>query len=136
VTILEPLWTSLATIGETIPPVKPYDPTDGSDPYIVLPEGSELAEISMARPVLSVLHSKHKSVSGKIELYYPNSWEGMFFANSISGSQEFKGKDVTVDHGRGSIPPHLISGRKGKGFSQLDISTVSGDQFALLGEEA
>lgn len=136
VTILEPLWTSLATIGETIPPVKPYDPTDGSDPYIVLPEGSELAEISMARPVLSVLHSKHKSVSGKIELYYPNSWEGMFFANSISGSQEFKGKDVTVDHGRGSNPPHLISGRKGKGFSQLDISTVSGDQFALLGEEA
>lgn len=136
VTILEPLWTSLATIGETIPPVKPYDPTDGSDPYIVLPEGSELAEISMARPVLSVLHSKHKSVSGKIELYYPNSWEGMFFANSISGSQEFKGKDVTVDHGRGSIPPHLISGRKGKGISQLDISTVSGDQFALLGEEA
>ncbi|KAF4961016.1 hypothetical protein FGADI_531 [Fusarium gaditjirri] len=135
VTILEPLWTSLATIGETIPPAKPYDPTDSSDPYIVLPEGSELAEISLARPVLSVLHSKHKSVSGKIELYYPNSWEGIFLANSISGSQEFKGKDVTVDHGRGSIPPHLISGRKGKGFSQLDVSTVSGDQFALLGEE-
>ncbi|KAG5769128.1 hypothetical protein H9Q72_003548 [Fusarium xylarioides] len=135
VTILEPLWTSLATIGETIPPVKSYDPTDGSDPYIVLPEGSELAEISMARPVLSVLHSTHKSVSGKIELYYPNSWEGLFFANSVSGSQEFKGKDVTVDRGRGSIPPHLISGRKGKGYSQLDIRTVSGDQFALLGEE-
>ncbi|KAF4441994.1 hypothetical protein FACUT_2401 [Fusarium acutatum] len=135
VTILEPLWTSLATIGETIPPVKPYDPTDGSDPYIVLPEGSELTEISMARPVLSVLHSTHKSVSGKIELYYPDSWEGLFFANSVSGSQEFKGKDVTVDRGRGSIPPHLISGRKGKGYSQLDIGTVSGDQFALLGEE-
>ncbi|KAF5630587.1 hypothetical protein F52700_7268 [Fusarium sp. NRRL 52700] len=135
VTILEPLWTSLATIGETIPPVKPYDPTDGSDPYIVLPEGSEVAEISMTRPALSVLHSTHKSVSGKIELYYPNSWEGLFFANSISGSQEFKGKDVTVDRGRGSTPPHLISGRKGKGFSQLDIRTVSGDQFALLGEE-
>ncbi|KAF5659622.1 hypothetical protein FDENT_13886 [Fusarium denticulatum] len=135
VTILEPLWTSLATIGETMPPVKPYDPTDGSDPYIVLPEGSELAEISMARPVLSVLHSTHKSVSGKIELYYPNSWEGLFFANSISGTQEFKGKDVIVDRGRGSIPPHLISGRKGKGYSQLDIGTVSGDQFALLGEE-
>ncbi|RBQ73914.1 hypothetical protein FVER14953_11304 [Fusarium verticillioides] len=135
VTILEPLWTSLATIGETIPPVKPYDPTDGSDPYIVLPEGSELAEISMARPVLSVLHSTHKSVSGKLELYYPNSWEGLFFAKSISGTQEFKGKDVIVDRGRGSIPPHLISGRKGKGYSQLDIGTVSGDQFALLGEE-
>jgi hypothetical protein len=136
VTILEPMWTSLATIGETIPPVKPYDPADGSDPYIVLPEGSDVAEISMARPVLSVLHSKHESVSGKVELYFPESWEGMFFANSISGSQEFKGKGVVVEHGRGSMPPHLVDGRKGKGFSQLSIRTVSGDQFALFGEEA
>ncbi|KAF9772243.1 hypothetical protein IL306_010024 [Fusarium sp. DS 682] len=134
VTLLEPMWTSLATIGETIPPVKPYDPKDGNDPYIALPEGSDFAEISMTAPALSVLKSKHKSVSGKVELFYPASWEGVLFANSVSGSQDFKGKGLEITHEGGSFT-HMIRGRKGKGFSSLEVNTVSGDQFALIGEK-
>ncbi|KAF4336500.1 hypothetical protein FBEOM_9632 [Fusarium beomiforme] len=135
VTLLEPMWTSLATIGGTIPPVKPYDPNDGNDPYLVLPEASDVAEISMTAPALSVLKSVHKSVSGKVELFYPASWEGILFAHSVSGSQDFQGKGLEIKHEGGSFT-HIIRGKKGKGFSSLEVNTVSGDQIALIGEKA
>ncbi|KAF4451347.1 hypothetical protein F53441_5613 [Fusarium austroafricanum] len=134
VTILEPMWTSLATVGGTIPPVKPYDPEDGNDPYLVLPEGTDLAELSMGKPALSVLKSTHKSISGSVKLFYPGSWEGLLFANSVSGSQDYQGKDLKITHEGGSFTK-IIRGRKGSGYSSLEVNTVSGDQFALIGEK-
>ncbi|KAM0554718.1 hypothetical protein ACHAPJ_006789 [Fusarium lateritium] len=134
VTVLEPLWTSLATIGVTIPPVRPYDPEDDHEPYIILPEDSEEVDIAFSKPALSVLSSNHKSVSGGVKLFYPGSWEGLLYAQSISGSQDFQGKGLQITHEGGSFP-RIIKGRKGKGYSSLEVDTVSGDQFALIGEK-
>ncbi|KAF4957067.1 hypothetical protein FSARC_11413 [Fusarium sarcochroum] len=134
VTILEPLWTSLATIGVTIPPVRPYDPEDDHEPYIILPKDSDDAEISLSKPALSVLSSKHKSISGGVKLFYPGSWEGLLFAQSVSGSQDYQGKGLQITHEGGSFAK-IIRGQKGKGYSSLEVSTVSGDQFALIGEK-
>ncbi|SPJ83985.1 uncharacterized protein FTOL_10501 [Fusarium torulosum] len=134
VTILEPLWTSLATVGGTIPPFEPYDPKDGRAPYLVLAEDSDEAEASTSKPALSMLKSKHKSISGKVKLAYPASWEGVVYAQSISGSQDFQGKGLVISH-EGGMVTKILRGRKGKGYSSLEVDTVSGDQFALIGEK-
>ncbi|KAG5662223.1 hypothetical protein KAF25_004462 [Fusarium avenaceum] len=135
VTILEPLWTSLATIGGTIPPFEPYDPKDDRSPYIVLAEeDSDEAEASTSKPALSMLKSKHKSVSGTVKLAYPASWEGILFAQSISGSQDFQGKGLVISS-EGGMVKKILRGRKGKGYSSIEVNTVSGDQFALIGEK-
>ncbi|KAM0201718.1 hypothetical protein ACHAPA_003813 [Fusarium lateritium] len=134
VTVLEPLWTSLATIGGTIPPFEPYDPKDGHPPYLILTEGRDEAEASTSKPALSLLKSKHKSISGKVKLAYPASWEGNVYAQSISGSQDFQGKGLVITH-EGGLVTKTLRGRKGKGYSSLEVDTVSGDQFALIGEK-
>lgn len=133
VNILEPMWTSLATVGSTIPPLEPYDPKSGRPPYLVLTEDSDAAEVSVSKPALSVLKSKHKSISGKVKLSYPASWEGILFAESVSGSQDYQGKDLKLTHEGGSFMK-IIRGRKGNGYSSLEVNTVSGDQVAVIGE--
>ncbi|CAG7565142.1 unnamed protein product [Fusarium equiseti] len=133
VNVLEPLWTSLATIGGAIPPFEPYDPKTGHEPYIVLREDSDVAEVKVSKPAFSVLQSKHKSVSGSIKLSYPASWEGVLFAQSVSGSQDFQGKGLQITHEGGTFMK-IIRGRKGKGYSSLEVNSVSGDQVALIGE--
>ncbi|KAM0352909.1 hypothetical protein ACHAPU_001792 [Fusarium lateritium] len=134
VTILEPLWTSIATIGGTISPVKPYDPKDGRDPFIILTEESDDASTGDSKPAFSMLKSKHKSVSGSVKLWYPASWEGYLYAHSVSGSQDFQGKGLLITHEGGTFTK-IIRGQKGKGYSSLEVETVSGNQFALIGEK-
>ncbi|CEI63015.1 hypothetical protein FVEN_g427 [Fusarium venenatum] len=134
VNLLEPLWTSLATIGSTIPPLEPYDPKSGRDPYIVLTENDE-TEAKARKSSFGVLQSKHKSISGTVKLVYPQSWEGILYAQSISGSQDFKGKDLKITHEGGTFM-NIIRGRKGdKGYSSLEVNTVSGDQVVVIGEK-
>ncbi|RGP76034.1 hypothetical protein FLONG3_5425 [Fusarium longipes] len=133
VNLLEPLWTSVAAIGTTIPPLEPYDPKRGRDQYLVLTE-EPVAEASVISPAISVLQSKHKSISGKITLLYPKAWEGILYAQSISGSQDFQGKELDLTH-EGGTSLKIIRGRKGKGYSSLEINTVSGDQVAVIGEK-
>ncbi|KAF4462472.1 hypothetical protein FALBO_10713 [Fusarium albosuccineum] len=137
VTVLEPLWTSLATIGETIPPLTPKNPED--EPYLIMPpriQDTRSDKVSVTdTPALSVLSSKHKSISGRVTLRYPSSWEGYLFAQTISGKQDFRGKDLQLTHEGGAFTK-LLKGRKGNGYSQLDVRTVSGDEDALIGKEA
>ncbi|RBR06080.1 uncharacterized protein FIESC28_11191 [Fusarium coffeatum] len=133
VNLLEPLWTSLATIGGAIPPFEPYDPKTGHEPYIVLREDSDVAEVKVSKPAFSVLQSKHKSISGSINLSYPASWEGVLFAQSASGSQKFQGKGLQIEKEGGTFMK-IIRGRKGTGWSSLEVNSVSGDQVAVIGE--
>ncbi|KAM0425280.1 hypothetical protein ACHAPT_009598 [Fusarium lateritium] len=85
-------------------------------------------------PALSTLRSKHNSISGTIRLRYPSSWEGHVSAQTISGSQEVRGRGLEVTHEGGPFG-RRTRGRKGDGNSQLDVSSVSGDQFVIVGEE-
>ncbi|KAF5024998.1 hypothetical protein F66182_2949 [Fusarium sp. NRRL 66182] len=134
VTVLEPLWTRLAIIG-AIPPAKPDAPNIDRGAYGSKSEESETSELgSVYRPTLSVLSSTHRSVSGRVKLFYPASWEGSLFAQSISGTQKFEGKDLRVTH-EGSSFTKVINGQKGSGHSWLEVNTVSGDQYALIGEK-
>ncbi|KAM0361572.1 hypothetical protein ACHAPZ_003126 [Fusarium culmorum] len=134
VKLLEPLWTSPATIGSTIPPLEPYDPKSGRDPYFILTEESE-TESSVSKPVFGLLQSKHKSISGNVKLSYPASWEGILYAQSMTGSQHYQGRDLKITREGGTFM-NIIRGRKGtKGYSSLEVETVSGDQEAQIGEK-
>ncbi|CAM1509337.1 Fc.00g030760.m01.CDS01 [Cosmosporella sp. VM-42] len=139
VTLIEPIWTSLATIGEGIPPQAPPKPhiPGTPDPVVIIldpevPPPDVFATVSP--PALSFLKSKHTSISGKVYLLYPSSWEGILFAQTISGSQNIRGEGLEVS---GSGSPYLrhVKGKKGKGFSDMKIETVSGDQDVLIGRE-
>ncbi|RSL70002.1 hypothetical protein CEP54_002063 [Fusarium duplospermum] len=107
VTILEPFWTTTTTTTAT---------------------GDK------KRPALSALKSKHDSISGTIKLRYPSSWEGHVSAQTVSGSQDIRGRGLEVTH-EGGLFPRRTRGRKGDGNSQMDVSSVSGDEYVLVGEE-
>ncbi|KAK7424222.1 hypothetical protein QQZ08_008710 [Neonectria magnoliae] len=135
VALLEPLWTSLATIGESIPPKTGND--DG-EPYIILPpEMRSTNDVFVVNdtPALSCLASKHSSISGNIKLEYPSSWEGKLLAATISGSQAVRGDGLEVDRESGGPWSKRTRGRKGTGHSQLDIDSMSGDEDVLIGRE-
>lgn len=129
-TVLEPLWTSLATVGGTIPPAVPRDRND--PPFLLPPDTSDAFAIADT-PALSVLKSKHKSVSGDIRLVYPSSWEGSLYAQTVSGSQTVHGKGLEITKSGGMFA-RFVKGKKGSGHSELNVESVSGDQDVLIGK--
>ncbi|KAG9256695.1 uncharacterized protein F5Z01DRAFT_483222 [Emericellopsis atlantica] len=82
---------------------------------------------------LSHLQSEHKSISGDIDLYYPASWTGDFRAQTMTGSQRFRG-DGLHTRKQGGIPK-VVVGHKGEGASQLTVETVTGREDFLVGRE-
>ncbi|KAF7543201.1 hypothetical protein G7Z17_g10927 [Cylindrodendrum hubeiense] len=141
VAILEPLWTSLATIGEAIPPSAPEDLLNDNEPYIIpVPKSSKKGDgfddfVIADTPSFSCLTSKHSSISGKIKLEYPSSWEGTLRATTISGKQTVRGEGLET-HDESSKPwSKRLRGSKGTGHSRLDIDSVSGDEDVLIGKD-
>lgn len=138
--LLSPLWTSLATIGEAIPPLKDHDPyhktpLPNSPPVVIIdPDTPSLQSLTpRITPALSLLKSRHSSISGNIALTYPSEWEGILFAQTISGSQNIRGEGLEVTKS-GSLYLKHVKGRKGRGYSDLTVDTVSGDQDVLIGK--
>ena len=83
---------------------------------------------------LNRLQSTHNSVSGNISLCYPTSWEGNFFANSMSGGLKVYGPEVLIVW-RQDIPKRLQARKGAENSSSIQISTMSGGVEALIGEE-
>jgi hypothetical protein len=133
---------------EDTPPVKedgPYliiHPHETGDESSVTPEehnhktsddlAPSLETATFGTPVLGTFKSKHKSISGGIKLEYPSVWEGNLWAQTISGSQDIRGKGLKLSDSGGSFMRH-VSGTKGDGVSELNIESVSGDQWVLIG---
>ncbi|KAI9155366.1 hypothetical protein HJFPF1_07948 [Paramyrothecium foliicola] len=96
---------------------------------------SKVAEVTaVAAPPLGSLNSKHSSISGKMDLTYPSTWEGYLSAYTISGSQNIHGEGLEVS-ATGTNKFSHVRGRKGKGLSNLKVDTVSGDQKILIGKK-
>ena len=143
VNLLEPLWTSIP-VGETLPvlsplpPTPPLPPTDGKDKdrVVIYDADSDSISTNMFRSpaTLSVLKSKHTSVSGDVTLFYPWLWQGILFAETISGRQNIRGDGLEVTRSGSDYYRH-VTGKKCKGFSELTIETVSGDQSVWIGKK-
>ncbi|KAF7546017.1 hypothetical protein G7046_g9427 [Stylonectria norvegica] len=139
VALLEPVWTSLTTIGNIPPslqpPKAPFNNDDNNVIPIFNPEDENLPVKELTTTAaLGVLKSKHTSISGDLKLVYPASWEGNLYAQTISGSQKVRGEGLQLTHSGGSYIKRL-TGKKGRGYSQLTVETVSGDEDVLVGKD-
>jgi DUF4097 and DUF4098 domain-containing protein YvlB len=76
--------------------------------------------------VLNKLTSTHKTISGAIDLTYPQEWEGHLSGDSLSGALHMQGRDLElIDEVAGPGKNH-VEAKKGKGSSELVFDTVSG----------
>lgn len=123
----------LLVLGSSANPVLETDTKSGTSQVTIL-EPLWAAATTMSDDTLSALKSKHDSISGTINLQYPPSWSGHVSARTVSGSQEVRGRGLEVTHEGGPFA-RRARGRKGDGNSQMDVSSVSGDQYILVGEE-
>lgn len=121
--ILDPLWVRKDRLEH-----ENQRETDSEDSFhIVRPHLTTSTE-------LANLRSRHSSISGSIDLRYPSSWSGQFEAETLSGSQKFRGEGLRTGTKMGMFPS-VLRGRKGEGHSALRVHTVSGDQEFLVGRE-
>lgn len=156
VTVQTPLWTSIARSSPVFPerPNEPIEivPIGDDDPYLIIhPDLSEEQEdnndddddeqqtsnhatrdYNNSPPPLSSLRSEHSSVSGHIVLRYPSAWEGKLRADSISGSQSFRGDGLHVFKKLSGLA-HVLEGYKGHGNSYLSVHTISGGEDFVVG---
>jgi hypothetical protein len=117
VNLLEPRWTELRGAFDEEDGAM-QTPGDGGD---------------NPAPPLSSLTSCHASISGDIILRYPSSWTGRLQAQTLSGSQRFRGKGLSTYKQSGKFP-RILRGNKGDGKSFLQVDTISGEQDFLVGE--
>lgn len=123
----------LPVLESSTSPALETDTKSGTSQVTIL-EPLWITAIGDETPALSALKSKHSSISGTIKLQYPSSWEGHVFAQTVSGSQDIRGRGLEVMHEGGPFA-RRTRGRKGDGNSQMDVSSVSGDESVLVGEE-
>jgi hypothetical protein len=84
-------------------------------------------------PTLKCLHADHQTLSGDMKLKYPASWQGLAYASTISGDIRIHGEGVSVTKRSGY--PRAVTGRKGSEGSQTKMSTMTGNQDLLIGED-
>lgn len=124
--LLEPTWVKLPkhkNLQDELP-----DDEEGDDPFLIIHPHSSTHPFDH-------LSSHHSSISGTIQLRYPSSWTGQFEAESISGSQKFRGEGLRTGTKTGLMFPRVLRGRKGEGDGVLRVNSVSGAQDFLVGRE-
>ena len=128
-------------------------PFDERDPYVIIHPHDIDKNINMApspsadyinekrgfshigeKHALSILQSKHTSISGDINLIYSNQWEGSLRAQTMSGTLKIHGDGLETS--RLGRFPTVIEGHKGDGHSSLIVETTSGDQYIMIGHKA
>lgn len=75
---------------------------------------------------LSKLTSTHKTISGAINLIYPQAWEGHLDGNTLSGALHLQGKDLQLIDQVTEPGKNHVEARKGKGNSELTFASISG----------
>jgi hypothetical protein len=88
----------------------------------------------------SIFTSEHKStsMSGAIDIVYPQQWEGTIDGATKSGSISIKGEGVEIieEQGKGKLLPVLrhVKARKGTGAGHMVMESFSGDVFVRVGD--
>ncbi|KAF1994709.1 hypothetical protein P154DRAFT_526879 [Amniculicola lignicola CBS 123094] len=76
---------------------------------------------------LDILTSVHKSISGALELTYPQEWTGHLDGSTINGLLHLQGRDLELIHQGEDLPGgRTVEAKKGTGKSNLSFSTISG----------
>ncbi|KAF2183089.1 hypothetical protein K469DRAFT_728167 [Zopfia rhizophila CBS 207.26] len=84
---------------------------------------------------MNKLTSSHKSISGAIDLTYPQEWEGKLEGSTLNGSIHLQGKDLELIHQGEDVPGgSRVEAKKGKGGSNMEFNTVSGGIEVKVGK--
>ncbi|KAK2016506.1 hypothetical protein LZ32DRAFT_80402 [Colletotrichum eremochloae] len=84
------------------------------------------------QPPMRYLKSSHSTLSGNMEIRYPDSWEGSIIAESNSGKVNIRGKNVIIDSKM--TWPRAVYAHKGQAFaSDVSVSSIAGDQTIVIG---
>ncbi|KAF2275470.1 uncharacterized protein EI97DRAFT_451029 [Westerdykella ornata] len=75
---------------------------------------------------LNRLVSNHKTISGAIDLTYPQEWEGHLDGSALSGALHLQGKDLELLNELAEPGKNHVEAKKGKGTSELTFTTISG----------
>lgn len=82
---------------------------------------------------LTKLQSEHASTTGNITAKYPLAWQGTVIGSTLTGNLSYRGKDLIMK--KWDAVNKRLKGVKGEGDSVLVVSTLSGDQDVLVGDE-
>jgi hypothetical protein len=101
---------------------------DANEPYIL----TKLANLQLdkstnsAKTKLHSLVSSHQSVSGSVNVTYPDAWEGLITAQSLNGDIQLEADDVEIIHEerRDHLRRELVA-RKPKGADYEKMSSVT-----------
>ncbi|KAF2009244.1 hypothetical protein BU24DRAFT_437407 [Aaosphaeria arxii CBS 175.79] len=84
---------------------------------------------------ISKLTSTHKSVSGALDLTYPQSWEGHVQGRSVSGIVHLQGRDLELQHEEQDVSlGSRVEAKKGKGDSEMTFKTLTGGCEVKVGK--
>ena len=139
--LLDPIWTGILQPNDQrlIGPGRGDDDKDGEDdeekdPWIIIHPDDILVDTHTTETrAFGNLNSHHGSISGTIKLHYPSSWEGGLRVETISGTQKVKGEGLDLYDVSNPVT-RTVMGRKGKGTSDLKVSTVSGTEDVFIGK--
>ncbi|KAF2449882.1 hypothetical protein P171DRAFT_451942 [Karstenula rhodostoma CBS 690.94] len=81
------------------------------------------------------LLSTHTSVSGSINLTYPQEWEGHLEGQSVSGALHVQGKDLKLIRREERPGLNRVEAKKGDGGSTMVFKTLNGGCDVLVGEK-
>ncbi|KAF2477023.1 uncharacterized protein BDR25DRAFT_330944 [Lindgomyces ingoldianus] len=83
---------------------------------------------------LNKLTSTHKSISGAMDLTYPQEWEGHLEGSTLNGSLHLEGRDLELIHQGEDVPGgSRVEAKKGGGGSNMLFKTVSGSCEVKVG---
>jgi hypothetical protein len=80
--------------------------------------------------------SSHETMTGSLNLLYPQEWEGNISGSTMTGSLTLRGKDVDVKEFDDGWVSKKIRAVKGKGDlkGQLTFNTKTGSSYVTIGE--
>lgn len=84
---------------------------------------------------LAQLTSTHQSISGMIDLTYPQEWSGRVEGSAVSGKIHLQGRDLELVHKSVDVPGgSTLVAKKGEGSSAMQFNSNTGSCEVRVGE--
>lgn len=93
------------------------------------------APYTTPRSMMGKLVSTHTSVSGQIDLTYPQEWEGHLEGQSVTGVLHLEGKDLELIRQDEKPGLNRVEAKKGNGGSTMVFKTLNGGCNVLVGKK-
>jgi hypothetical protein len=136
ISVLEPIFFSALSLTHQTPPVDPYLPSNGDDPYTNTPSTVSSSPALSSEPIpkkpkLRSLRSAHSSNTGQIIAQYPDAWQGSIHAKTVSGDIVVKGEGFrTVKARKGWAFREVLKRRGVESAGEgcfVEMSNISGE---------